>query len=967
MRFLAPFCICALLAPLPLTPLRAQSLAGPEDRYSLNGTWQFVLAPRAVDAEALADFYKEGAKLKGFVPTTVPSNWAIEGFEEPVYKPFKTEASEGFYTRFFTLPAAFKGHRIVLHFGGVWSSAEVWINGTNMGRHDSGFTSFAIDVTKVVHVGEQNTIAVRVRQQTHDYLFDTNDDWSLGGIYRDVWLDAMPFTRWIDSVETRTTFDAQFHEADLQVRALVNDSRTWPMKADPPFDYEMRFVLTAPDGKMVEERKLPIALHSGNGHDVPVTIHLASPLAWTAETPNLYTLRVELLEEGKVTHWKSTSVGFRQISTANGVFRINGQSVKLKGVNRHDEYPDVGRATRPQDWLKDIQMMKAANINFIRTSHYPPAEGFLDLCDKMGMYVEDEVPMGFGGDYATDPSLIGATALRVFETLARDRNHPSIVVWSVGNEDPVTTMHIEAMRAVHGIDPTRPVLMPQQAKDFTPPEADMLAPHYSTPFAYDELGARSTRPILSTEHTHAYGVDGVDGFGGFEDRWKELMQHPTAAGAAIWMWADQGLMVKRKANGTETTKLVLHPDGVDGIVNSDRTPQRDYWEAKAVYAPVYPRVSSAKFTLGDPQVRIPIVNDYDFTNLADVKIHWQIMENDHELAANDAKLTQIPHATAWMELPLNAIKQVREGSTYYVLFTFSRADGTEIDRRSVELLPNASNIASSAPVLAALTVDEGKVTKVRAGKVEFRFDPSTALLVSASRGGTQLLRGAEFSIWRPMNVMENIILKGKMEPAKLAALADLSRYTVRVHDWKVSQTAEQVHITAVADYTVNAGNHFTTAYTYDVRKDGSLTVQYNMLPTVDAIFLPWIEMRMPVAASLTRMRWLGLGPIDTYPNERAAGTLGVWSAAAGTEYAHGVKTTRWAEITPTDGRGDRVRIENSPYIRVEGGVLHVIAGLEGRPEKNRRPEKPEEALDVVPGKTFGGAFTLRLLPDEPAN
>ena len=205
----------------------------------------------------------------------------------------------------------------------------------------------------------------------------------------------------------------------------------------PPSDYEIHFPLTAPDGSLVEERTLPIALHSGNGRDIPLLMHLAKPLPWTAETPNLYALRVELLEERKVAHWCSLEVDFREISTSNGVFRINGQVVKLKGVDHHDKYPDVGRATRPQDWLKDIQLMKAANINFIRNSHYPPAEGFLDLCDKMGMYVEDEVPMEFDGDHTEDPSYMAATSLRVFETAARDKNHLSIVVWSVGNEDPV--------------------------------------------------------------------------------------------------------------------------------------------------------------------------------------------------------------------------------------------------------------------------------------------------------------------------------------------------------------------------------------------------------------------------------------------------------------------------------------------------------------------------------------------------
>lgn len=322
-RFWVLVCLLVWLSSLPNG--LAQTESGPNAKFSLDGIWQFAFAPHEADADMLSGFYKAGFSNKAFRPTPVPSNWAMLGYEEPVYKPFKTEASEGFYTRSFTPPASWKGKRMLLHFGGVWSSAEVWINGTNMGKHDSGFTSFAIDVTKVVKFDGENQIAVRIRQQTHDYLFDTNDDWSLGGIYRDVWLEAMPATRWISRVETRTTFDYQFREADLAIRALVNDSRTWPMKAAPPFDYEMRFRLTAQDGSLIEERTLPIALHSGNGRDIPLVMHLAKPLPWTAETPNLYTLRVELLEEGKVAHWRSLAVGFRQI------YRQRMASLELTG------------------------------------------------------------------------------------------------------------------------------------------------------------------------------------------------------------------------------------------------------------------------------------------------------------------------------------------------------------------------------------------------------------------------------------------------------------------------------------------------------------------------------------------------------------------------------------------------------------------------------------------------------------
>lgn len=954
MRKLCSAFVLAAVLLLAWPKLPAQSLNGPDENLSLSGSWMFALAPHAADADKLAGFYKPGADLSGFQPTPVPSNWALQGYEEPVYKPFKTEASEGFYTRTFTVPAAWKTRHVLLHFGGVWESAEVWINGTNMGRHESGFTSFALDVTKELKVGEENRIAVRVRQQMHDYLFDDNDDWSLGGIYRDVWLEAMPATRWIATVETRTSFDALFHEADLSVRTLVSDARNWPAKADPPVGYDLRFRLTAPDGSLVEERTIPVALHTGTGHDLSTTFHLTKPQPWTAETPNLYTLRVELLEQGQVAHWRSLSVGVRQINWSNGVFRINGQAVKLKGVDRHDEAPEVGRATRPQDWLLDLQKMKAANINYIRTSHYPPAEGFLDLCDKMGIYVEDEVPMGFGGDHASDPSFMAATSLRVFETLTRDINHPSIVVWSVGNEDPISALHIEAMRAVKGIDPTRPILMPWVRALDAPPEIDMLAPHYGTPFSYDELGAAATRPILSTEFVHAWSIAGTDAFGGLEDKWFELMHHPTAAGAAIWMWADQGLMIQRKTAQGVQKQLLLHPDGVDGIVNSDRSPQRDYWESKAVFAPVYPRIRSLQFQPGDAWVRVPIQNDYDFTNLSTVGIHWRLMEDDRELAAADAHLEQIPHAAAWLEVPLTALTHLRAGAAYSLRFTFTRPDGSEIAQKSVELVAPASAYPAVAAVQVPLSIERGAKTVVHAGSVAFTFDPVAAQLVSVTVNGKPLVTGGKLNLWRPLNLMEQAVVFSHGVAKR--EYPDLNRATVTVSNWKVEQTAAGIRMTADAAYTVNAANSYAVAYAWQIRPDASLTVDYTVTPRIEAPFLPQVAIDLALAPELNKMRWLGLGPIDTYPNEHAAGIFGVWSAAAGSADAAGVKTTRWVELAAS---APELRIEDMPYVHLEKGTVQLIAGLEGRVMKNRLPEKPEERLDVSAGRSFHGAFTLR--------
>ena len=419
----------------------------PNTTVQLNGTWQFALATTDAAADQLANFYLPNYDATQFVPITVPSNWALDGFEPPQYGSFKGQASQGFYLHRFTVPSTWMDKRVLLHFGGVWESAEVWLNRKPLGRHDSGFTSFAFDVTKELKLGAENVLAVRVRQLTSEHL-DMNDDWALGGIYRDVSLETMPKIRWIDRVDVQTMFDNQFQDADLNIRVMVGDSL-------PRFDgakpYDLFLALSGKDGKEIQSSKVTITTPPGTerqDRDVSVTMHLRSPLHWTAETPNLYTLRVDLVEDGQVSQTRTLSVGFRQVSTAGGVFRVNGQAIKLRGVDRHDEHPDVGRATTPANWLQDITLMKAANINFIRTSHYPPAEGFLDLCDQMGMYVVDEVPMGRD---MNDPSFASAAMLRAYETVSRDINHPSVIIWSVGNEDPLTSLHLSGNPCCKGV------------------------------------------------------------------------------------------------------------------------------------------------------------------------------------------------------------------------------------------------------------------------------------------------------------------------------------------------------------------------------------------------------------------------------------------------------------------------------------------------------------------------------------
>ena len=1015
-------CACALFVSVVIhpSPIHAQGAASTtadaarSHTVLLSGTWQFALAANKRQADRLAPFHEVSFTPEGFKPIPVPSNWALHGFEEPLFTQWYTledqpvlpqpSEAEGFYLHRFRPPADARGKRALLHFDGVWQSAEVWLNGNHLGRHDSGFTGFAFDITGDLRFDADNILAVRVRQRTKTAMLDVNDDWALGGIYRDVYLEFMPAEGYIDRVEATTDFDDEYRDADLHVRLLIGRQAHSGPAHQSRHPYRARFTLTSKEGREVARTETTGAINLCGfvvcGQEARVQMRVRAPLHWTAETPNLYDLRVDLLLDNRVVHTWSERIGFREVSTAGGVLKVNGQPVKLRGVARHDEHPDVGRATRREHWLKDIQLMKAANINAVRTSHYPPAEGFIKLCDELGLYVIEEVPMGFGGDLLLDPSLAGTVLLRAQETIKRDRNRPSVIIWSIGNEDPLTDLHLAAVRYVKSVDPTRPVLMPWRAEETLPAEIDILAPHYKTAEEYDRLAAKSRRPVITTEYSHAVGDQD---FGGLADRWESLTKHPAGAGGMIWVWADQGLrrMIrgravldpladfgKYKARGSE---LVRHSQagpgeiydshgifGTDGIVNADRTPQRDYWETRAVYAPVKVLVERVPLAVGQRSVRVPVRNEYDFTDLSAIQIRWQLMADERELAAGSAPVSAAPHSTTTLDVPVEALTRTESKTSRYIRLAFRRADDSEIVNRSVRLIDGINEATRDGVVNAdqeqnaarrghsrLQVTQNGSIVIVSVGDVRYEFDSRAAGLIAASRGGRQIVTGARATIWRPFTITELKLFRGGDEREGPPA-PELDRYTTTVRSWRVVQGDDVVRIEAEAEHRINDKNSFTARYDYRLDRAGTLHLAYVIEPHIEINGLPEVGIEFRVDPQLNTLRWAGLGLLDAYPNKRAAAHFGVWKAHADTMESQGVKSdVEWAELTGAGGRG--LRVAGSRYTRFErvaanGAQLRVLSAVAGRPTKFGGPERPEDHLTVSAGRSFKGSFSLSLLP-----
>ncbi|MBR1448290.1 MAG: glycoside hydrolase family 2 [Prevotella sp.] len=928
-----------------------------QDTVNISGDdWLFYYAKdiQTADSVAAAGFGRTDFDTSGFDQTHVPSNWAVLGYEEPVYRGFKDDqASEGFYVCRFKTPRSFRGKRILLHFGGVWNSAEVWLNGTRLGRHDSGYTSFSFNVSDCAKGDTINTLAVRVRQVYPGYKTDTYDDWTLGGIYRDVTLEAMPRKQWIDNVRVLTTFNQDYSEADVTVRTIVANTtkNTLPGNYQSPGkDYLLRISLTDPQGQVAAHRDVIVKGHVSTSRDTKTVLHLKNPQKWTAETPHLYQLRIELMgSDGKPAQTHTEKIGVREISTADGVLRVNGQPVKLRGVNRHDEHPDVGRAVGPKHWLEDLQKMKQANVNYIRACHYQHAKGFIEMCDSIGMYVGAEVSLGGASQMMYDPSFLAHVMLRAQETVERDLNNPSIIYWSVGNEDPFTYMHLRAIRTVKGIDPTRPVLMPWNASELLPEEVDILAPHYWTSYEYDSLAAQSKRPIITTEYVHAYGEQR---FGGLEDCFKALHKHPAGAGGAVWMWADQGLRTPTKKDPAVYGSIVKDDDylrvsaaGWDGITDSYRRPTRDYWEVKAVYAPVYPDVESVAVPKGAQTVRIPIRNDYDFLTTDDVKIAYRVFVDAREVASGETAVNAKPHTTADILLDVKGIGTPEASETCYVQLVFLRG-GEELSRRSVELKP-AQTKASNASQQPLTIAEEGPLVTVAAGHSAFIFSRETGLLASLTRDGRKAIDALRPTIWHRLNDGDQIIKERNFEKGVDPELAVPS-----VQSMSVQREGSTVVVRSTVAYTIDAQNHFTADFVSTVSETGVLTVDYTIRPQVQMTYLPVVGMAVKMTSADDLRQWLGLGPDEAYPNKHAACILGVWDARQLT----GTRDARWLDIVST--AGVKTRIAGQGYIdrdKTTSKEVRYVSQVLGRAEKGRLNDRNYR---VLPNETYQGRIVI---------
>ena len=587
---------------------------------SLSGTWKFNWVRKP--AERPADFYREDFDVSKWDDIPVPSNWEVQGYGIPIYVNHQYEFADykapvspemefvekiypkepgkvptdynpvGSYRRSFTVPDSWKGRRIFLQFGAVKSAMYVWVNGQKVGYSQGSKTPAEWDITEYLKEGS-NTLAVEVYRWSDGSYLECQDFWRISGIERDVFLYSTPNVR-IRDFFVKTNLDAQYKNSQLSVE--VDLQNHFEKLRSGQYELTMK-LLDDEERPVVTESK--VAKINRKAELRMVFDHLIeNPRKWTAETPNLYTLLFILKDsEGNTAEVITSKIGFRKVEIKDAVFYVNGVAVLIKGVNRHEHDQYTGHVISEEAMIKEISLMKQFNINAVRTSHYPHDERFYELCDKYGLYVTDEANIESHGMYygkyslAKNPAWTAAHVDRNMRMVERDKNHPCVIVWSMGNEAGDGEVFTEVYSQIKQRDPSRPI---HYERAIMGDNTDIYCPQYpGVKYLEKWASEKQTKPMIISEYSHAMGNSN----GNLVDLWEVIYKEENTQlqGGYIWDWIDQALVKKDDAGNEFWAYGGDYGEGMpsddnflcNGIISADYTPHPAMWEVKYAYQHIW--------------------------------------------------------------------------------------------------------------------------------------------------------------------------------------------------------------------------------------------------------------------------------------------------------------------------------------------------------------------------------------------
>lgn len=876
---------------------------------SLNGKWKFHWVKNPDTRPK--DFYKPSFYTGGWADINVPGNWERQGYGTAIYvnetyefddKMFNfkknpplvpSEENEvGSYRRTFTIPAGWEGRRVILCCEGVISFYYAWVNGEFLGYNQDSKTPAEWDITDKLKKGE-NTIALEVYRWSAGAYLECQDMWRLSGIERDVYLYSTPKQYIADykvtSILEKNTYKDGVFELDVTVEGAAAGIAT------------IAYELQNEAGKTVLNGSQPV---KSRGLSNLITFdekRIPDVEKWSAEHPNLYTLILELKDaNGKVTEVTGTKVGFRTSEIKDGRFCINGVPVLVKGVNRH-EHSQLGRTVSKELMEKDIKLMKQHNINTVRNSHYPAHPYWYQLCDRYGLYMIDEANieshgMGYGpASLAKDSTWLTAHMDRTHRMYERSKNHPAIVIWSLGNEAGNGINFERTYDWLKSVEKNRPVQYERAEENYN---TDIYCRMYRSVDVIKEYVARKDiyRPFILCEYLHAMG----NSCGGMKEYWDVFENEPMAQGGCIWDWVDQSFReVDQDGNWYWTYGGDYGPKDVpsfgnfccNGLVNAVREPHPHLLEVKKIY-------QNIKSTLVDKKnLTIRVKNWFDFSDLNEYLLHWSVTGDDGTIVAEGSKeVTCAPHAV--VDITLGAVKLPKTLREAYLNLSWTRVKATPLVTSDWEVaydqfvLPVSKNSWSGKPA--------------KAGNTTFVVDEATGALKSLCLDGEELLASPiTLSLFRPATDNDNRDQNG----AKLWRQAGLDHLTQKV----VSLKEGKNKTTVKADILNAEGKKIGNAeFIYALNRDGSMKVQTTFEPDTSLVkSMARLGITFEMKDTYENVTYLGRGEHETYTDRNQSGKIGVYKTTPERMFHYyvvpqstGNRTdVRWLQLTDEHGKG----------------------------------------------------------------
>lgn len=949
---------------------RAKAIAGhrtQSDRFLLlSGMWRFSFTP---DADRLpTGFEQPNYDVSGWKEIKVPADWQTEGYDQPRYnnitypfpanRPLIPHATNpvGSYRRDVDLPAGWSGQDVLLHIGAAGSAYYVWVNGQKVGYSEDSKLPSEFDVTQYVRPG-RNTIAIQVYRWSDGSYLEDQDFWRVSGIEREVFLMAAPKTR-VRDFFVHAGLDPSYKNGTLAVDVAVT-----PSKAAT----RARIVLMDRDDKTVlltSAADIP-AGDSERVHRLAATLPNVRP--WSAETPNLYMLLVELYDaKGAIIQSTWSRIGFRTVAIKNGLVTVNGRPITIRGVNRHEHDPETFHVISLESMERDIQLMKRNNINALRTSHYPNDPRLYELADKYGLYVMDEANIESHGymDWSNnhpemrgkyqlgfDPAWDAAHVSRVTNMVERDKNHPSIIFWSLGNEAGIGPAFAHAAAAAKARDPDRLVsylgwgTWPDQRQHAPNDYADIYAPMYDslTKLADYAENWNYRQPLIQCEYAHMMGNSG----GNLKDYWDVIYAHPNKLqGGFVWDWVDQS-MYRKTADGRPYWGMGgeygPNPGGDlefgDGLLQSDRTPNPQLFELRKVYSPI--QFENFDATSG----QLTVANRYDFNDLSGLDLGWQLQE-DGVVVQRGALPALATRAHARETIPIALPNYARKSGSEYLLVVTARAREGAIPAVPAgqlvgwEQFTLAERTAATPPVAggAVALSNRGGTITLAANGAEIAIDRRSGLVDHYSAGGRLLLQGGAPNFTRALT--DNDIGTGVERTHAIWKTASDTRRVERVEGVRLADGRAQVTVRYITDAAT-----FNARYT--MAGDGSVAVRGDFTPVRGDLPDPLrigLSYRLP--AQFDTLEWYGRGPHESYADRKTGAPIALWRgriADQNHDYMRPQETgnkvdVRWLEVSQP---GTGLRIEGDQPLSVNA-LAFPYADL------NRRPRGAAKSSDIVP-------------------